>query len=459
MRRVANRHARPGSVVLWQRGPTKGPRPTPLAMTQDQVDRYIGFVGYLVQFGSALLLCVLFHLLRRHAARRGYFLTWARAWLVMMLAMVVVILYHLPAQIHGLSGAPTVEAAGLPRQVVRFSYNFTKLFSAVLFVIGTRAYAFGHQSRAWYAWAAAFAATFALTSITRFAEMRGMLLQAPFIALALSYSGLTLLTLPQSRRSLGGRVTGGVFVTIALVWLVWLAGTAGLAADGSLAERVLDALVVHNGYVDGLLQMILGSGMVLMLMEDAKREADDARAELAVAHDKLRRDALYDSLTGSLNRRAFAEGVGLEMARATFGAVVVLDMDNLKHVNDSAGHACGDELLQHLAGTLRTVVRPSDRLYRWGGDEFLLLFPGARGAEVQARVEEVIRDAVPLVMPGIVDPVSLVASVGSADYASAEDLAAAIERADGVMYRQKKGRRTREREVRADTPPAQRKLA
>ena len=121
-------------------------------------------------------------------------------------------------------------------------------------------------------------------------------------------------------------------------------------------ERLLSTIVIHNGYCDALLQMLLGSGMVVMLMEDAKREADDARAELAVAHDKLRRDALYDSLTDSLNRRAFAEGVGLEMARATFGAVVVLDMDNLKQVNDSAGHACGDELLQHLAGTLRVVA-------------------------------------------------------------------------------------------------------
>lgn len=431
----------------------------PLAMTQDQVDRYIKFVGYLVQFGGALLLCVLFHLLRRHAARRAYFLAWARAWLVMMLAMVVVILYHLPAQLDTWSGSAGPTTPGLPRLSAHAWYNSTKLLSAALFVIGTRAYAFGVQPRSWYLGAVAAAAAFGLASVAFFDQVRGMLLQAPLLGGALAYCGLTLLAIPQSRRSLGSRVTGGVFACIALVWVVWLVGTAGLAPEDSVAARVLASLVNHNGYVDGLLQMVLGSGMVLMLMEDAKREADDARAELAVAHDKLRRDALYDSLTGSLNRRAFAEGVGLEMARATFGAVVVLDMDNLKQVNDSAGHACGDALLQHLAATLRSVVRPSDRLYRWGGDEFLLLFPGAKGAEVQSRVEDVIRDAVPLVMPGIAEPVHLVASVGSADYASAEDLAAAIERADGVMYRQKKGRRTREREVRADTPPAQRKLA
>jgi diguanylate cyclase (GGDEF)-like protein len=419
-------------------------------MTQDQVHRYIAFVGYFVQFGSALLLCVLFYLLRRHAARRAYFSIWARAWLVMIVAMAVVILYNLPAQL----GPAGSDITGFSRLLGRFSYTFTKLLAAVLFIIGTRVYAFGNESRASFVWGIALSAAVGATGVLMLPNgTRAVVLQAPLIALALSYSGVTLLRLPHSRRSLGSRLTGAVFVTIALVWVAWFAAYNGLPGERlATLERVLTSIVIYNGYVDALLQMTLGSGMVLMLMEDGKREADDARAELAVAHDKLRRDALYDSLTGSLNRRAFAEGVGLEMARATFGAVVVLDMDNLKTVNDSAGHASGDELLQHLATTLRSVVRPSDRLYRWGGDEFLLLFPSAKGPDVQARVEEALKLAEPLHIPGIAAPVYLTASVGSADYASAEDLAAAIERADGVMYRQKKGRRTREREGKP-TPP------
>ena len=420
-------------------------------MTQDQVERYIAFVGFCVQFGSALLLCVLFYLLRRHAARRAYFGIWARAWLVMFVAMAVVILYTVPAQ----TGVAGPETTGFPRAFGRFAYAFTKVLSAALFVIGTRMYAFGGQGRASFVWGTAVAGAVGVGSVLLIESgLRGLVMQAPFIIVALTYSGLTLLSLPLSRRSLGSRVTGTVFVTIALVWVVWAAAYTGLPGTSVVTlEHVLSVVVLHNGYVDALLQMLLGSGMVLMLMEDAKREADDARAELAVAHDKLRRDALYDSLTGSLNRRAFVEGVGLEMARATFGAVVVLDMDNLKTVNDGAGHACGDELLQHLASTLRSVIRPSDRLYRWGGDEFLLVFPSAKGLEVQTRVEEAIRAAEPLCMTGLAEPVHLVASVGTADYASAEDLAAAIERADGVMYRQKKGRRTKERAERPTPRP------
>lgn len=416
-------------------------------MTQDQVERYISFVGSSVQFGSALLLCVLFYLLRRHAERRAYFSTWARAWLVMIMAMAIVIVYNLPALLDGPSGA----VSGASRQIGRFSYNFAKVLAVSLFVIGTRVYAFGVQSRAAFVWGTLAATVVGAAGVFLLDPgTRAIVVQAPVLIAGLAYCAFTLLSLPHSRRSLGSRVTGSVFAVIAFVWVVWFfAFSAESVAGTDGIDRWLRQLSIHDGYVDALLQMLLGSGMIVMLMEDAKREADDAHAELAVAHDKLRRDALYDSLTGSLNRRAFAEGVGLEMVRATFGAVVVLDMDNLKTVNDTIGHAGGDELLQHLAGTLRSVVRPSDRLYRWGGDEFLLIFPGARGADVQQRIDQAIVTAEPLTIAGVAEPVALVASVGAADYASAEDLAAAIERADGVMYRQKKARRQKERR---DTP-------
>lgn len=431
-----------------------GARPVPVArphaMTQDQVERYIAFVGYGVQLGSAVLLCGLFYLLRQHAARRVYFSIWARAWLVMGLAMAVVIAYNAPVVV----GNAIVEPGSASFMAVRFSYQFTKILAAALFVIGTRAYAFGPPAPAAFGWGTAGAAVAGLAAAFLLdPATRAVVMQAPLIVLALGYCAWTLLTLPHSRRSLGSRVTGATFGVMALLWCLWFLSFNHTPLEDlpTLAAFVAIASA-HNGYVDGLMQMLVGSGMIVMLMEDGKREADDARAELAVAHDKLRRDALYDSLTGSLNRRAYTEGVGLEMARATFGAVVVLDMDNLKTVNDTAGHAGGDELLQHLAGTLRTVVRPSDRLYRWGGDEFLLLFPGARGADVQARVEQAIAEAPPLTLAGLATPVRLVASVGSADYASAEDLAAAIERADGVMYRQKKARRTKERDANQVTP-------
>ena len=144
-------------------------------------------------------------------------------------------------------------------------------------------------------------------------------------------------------------------------------------------------MVRYNPYFDLMGHLALGYGMVVLVMEDAKREVDNAHGELAVAHDQLRRASLYDSVTGSMNRRAFQEGLGLEAARATFGAVMMLDTDNLKAVNDQHGHAAGDALLRYLVEVIRSELRGSDKLYRWGGDEFLIVFPGSSATLVKRR--------------------------------------------------------------------------
>jgi diguanylate cyclase (GGDEF)-like protein len=170
-------------------------------------------------------------------------------------------------------------------------------------------------------------------------------------------------------------------------------------------------------------------------MEDAKRETDAAHAELAVAHDELKRVALFDSLTGALNRRAWSDGLGLEAVRSSFGTAVMMDLDNLKTVNDLQGHAAGDELLRHVAEVLRGAIRPTDRLFRWGGDEFLVLLAGARATDARRRVEEAVARA------NAGEGERLEVSVGVAEFAGGEELDAAIRRADAAMYDEKSRRR------------------
>lgn len=140
----------------------------------------------------------------------------------------------------------------------------------------------------------------------------------------------------------------------------------------------------------------------------------------------------YALLTGALNRRAYDEGAGLEPLGGRFGTALMLDMDNLKSVNDTSGHAAGDELLRRLVETLRRSVRPLDRVYRWGGDEFLLLFPAALPEEVVPRLREALR--------GVRE---LEVSIGAARFSGTEDLPAAIERADRAMYEEKAQNRVR----------------
>ena len=131
------------------------------------------------------------------------------------------------------------------------------------------------------------------------------------------------------------------------------------------------------------------------------------------------------------------------MVRATFGTVVIADLDNLKRVNDQHGHAVGDQLIRRCADVLRGALRPYDKLYRWGGDEFLLVLPV--GARVQRAWTPSPSHRRRRSRPARLGRrrSRLQVSLGAADYASSEQLSTAIERADRAMYVEKERRKTK----------------
>ena len=397
----------------------------------------VSFIGVVVQLGGELLLVLLFVLLRRYVLRRGYFAAWTGAWMLGATAILaLVIRYIVMPQLQ------PVDDSDLHVRALYFVYQVAKLSSFALFVAGTAMYVTGSRLIGPRNGVFVFALVYAIASLVGSSgELTQLVVwQAPIAVVALGACAGMLFSLPRSRRTLGSAGGGGAFTGLALLWLIYgisFGVVSGPGPDPAWAS----AVVSFNTYLDLLLNIALGFAMVVLLMEDAKREVDDAQAELRVAHDQLRRAALYDSLTDSLNRRAFAQGVGLEMARGTFGTVVIADVDNLKAVNDTHGHAAGDLLLRQCAELLRSTLRPYDKLYRWGGDEFLLVIPSARGEDVQERLRDVVERAELLPFTGGTG-IRLSVSLGAADYTSAEDLEKAIELADAAMYRQKKGRKS-----------------
>ena len=105
----------------------------------------------------------------------------------------------------------------------------------------------------------------------------------------------------------------------------------------------------------------------------------DAIQRTATEED-IRYQALHDPLTGLPNRTLFLDRLEQALASPeTPVAVVLLDLDNFKLVNDSLGHSAGDELLMEIAPRLRTAVRPGDTIARLGGDEFVVLLEGIPG--------------------------------------------------------------------------------
>jgi diguanylate cyclase (GGDEF)-like protein len=102
-----------------------------------------------------------------------------------------------------------------------------------------------------------------------------------------------------------------------------------------------------------------------------------AEGELAVAHAEAERLSRLDALTEIYNRRHFSEVLSKELARprSSAPAVLLIDLDHFKRVNDEYGHMMGDAVLQAAAGRIASILRRSDCLARWGGEEFAILAP------------------------------------------------------------------------------------
>jgi diguanylate cyclase (GGDEF)-like protein len=169
------------------------------------------------------------------------------------------------------------------------------------------------------------------------------------------------------------------------------------------------------------------------------------------AHRRLRRQAadhrhqaLHDQLTELSNRRLFHQRVAdaLAVAEREAGCVAVLlvDLDGFKEVNDTLGHTNGDRLLQQVASRLTEVVPSADTVARLGGDEFAVLVPAVAGDEAAVAIGEALRDALrePFTLQGI--PVLTDASVGIAiGPRQGDDPDTLIKHADVAMYIAKEG--------------------
>jgi diguanylate cyclase (GGDEF)-like protein len=389
------------------------------------------------------MLIALFLTLRRFVLRRAYFAAWVAAWASFAVAIAALVVRYLfvPGDV-----GVMLEEGDLATRTLFLVYQAGKVVGFVCFVRGTLIYLVGITAgvRATrHSWLLAALFGTASSMLVRRGLNEMVIWQAAIAIPVFVYCAWTMLSLPKPRRTVGSTATGAAFGLLAALWCVYGVVFLVVLLDSPVffanAARWITAL---NSYLDLFGNVLLGYSMILLLMEDARREVDDAHSELQLTHDRLRRDALYDPLTDSLNRRAFAEGVGLEMVRATFGTVVIADIDNLKRANDLHGHAVGDQLIGRCAEVLRGALRPYDKLYRWGGDEFLLVLPSAHASNVLGRLRHAIDTAQPaLTASG--EAITLQVSLGTADYASSEQLSDAIERADREMYAEKRTRKNR----------------
>jgi diguanylate cyclase (GGDEF)-like protein len=162
------------------------------------------------------------------------------------------------------------------------------------------------------------------------------------------------------------------------------------------------------------------------------------------AEEELSWQANHDALTGLPNRELFLERLSGALGREGQVAVLLIDLDDFKVINDSLGHGAGDRLLSGVAERLCRVLRPGDVIARFGGDEFTVLLPGiaseAYALQVARRLADALRE--PLVLDG--ERRYVTASIGVSFSAPSEDDPHALLRdADAAMYRAKETGKSR----------------
>ena len=164
--------------------------------------------------------------------------------------------------------------------------------------------------------------------------------------------------------------------------------------------------------------------------------------------EKLRQEAIRDSLTGLFNRRYLDEILSIELARSKREnsplIILMLDIDHFKNINDIYGHQVGDTVLQSVSNALKTSVRAGDIVCRYGGEEFILVFPGMKAEDGRTRAEKLrgmiasqtVRERGQLISVTI----SIGGSVFPNDGNSSDEL---IYMADLALYRAKQNGRNR----------------
>ncbi len=233
--------------------------------------------------------------------------------------------------------------------------------------------------------------------------------------------------------------------------LVQETGNLDVRVDAQGAPEVREI----SGQINQVLQQLNVTTVSKRELEASQKQLEREIAERRIAqealHDsnlKLTELAVHDDLTGLPNRRGLADGITQAIARAkrmkTRFAVLYVDLDHFKEVNDTKGHDIGDELLRAIAKRLRRAVRDEDMVARMGGDEFVVLMTDADLREDAAILaQKILNEAIAPVIVGLYD-LFWQASIGISTYPDdGHDATSLLKAADSALFRAKEEGRNR----------------
>lgn len=235
------------------------------------------------------------------------------------------------------------------------------------------------------------------------------------------------------------KLLGATIVGVALL------GLSGLNIWMGAVVSQPDATAVTPALIGMTVVFLIGAlGMQLMTFEDMTYELRRTNRRLESAQSDLRHLVITDALTGTRNRRFFDEVIGRELQRhrryKTPLSIIFIDIDQFKVINDTLGHETGDRVLREVAVFLLRNIREADYLFRWGGDEFLVLI--SCGEQEALRRAAALQEAF-AASPELVGlPPGVALSIGCVEVPpESDDILPLVQAADERMYADKKRRR------------------
>jgi diguanylate cyclase len=221
-----------------------------------------------------------------------------------------------------------------------------------------------------------------------------------------------------------------VIATGAVLWFA--AGRAGMAVSNAF-EMSLSWLCFS---------FILGRCLVLSVYANEMRaRLADSRRKLAASLEQVQQLASHDELTGALNRRSLMAALERERSRAERSgapfSIAMIDLDHFKRVNDTHGHAAGDEVLRALAATVHDTMRATDVFGRYGGEEFMIILVGAAPALALEAMERIRAAVAAKNWSSIAPDLSVTLSAGIASHRKGETIEQLLHRADLALYQAK----------------------
>ncbi len=230
-----------------------------------------------------------------------------------------------------------------------------------------------------------------------------------------------------------------------MVTLLLTVGIASFAFPGLLRQESVTYAIDLNQALRGLVGLVLlfniytvYQQLQIKRLQDSLAEQVCAMAKVEARTEEVFKLAILDSLTGLYNRRCGEQRLAEEISRSQrYGhplTVIALDLNRLKYINDTFGHAAGDDLIKCFAARINKAIRGSDLAVRHGGDEFLLLLPECKPEEVRHVLGRL--SGISLNLGGQTIPVEF--SVGWTNYIPGESPEELLQRADEALYANKR---------------------